>query len=79
MERTSYVLSSRIMFFYLVTTGWIFDTSLCENPIDQSIMAHIFSPRFFPGQEIRGPKIEGGNMLVPHFFLPVLGGGGRGA
>ena len=24
-------------FFYLVTTGWIFDTSLCENSINQSI------------------------------------------
>ena len=24
-------------FFYLVTTGWIFDISLCENPINQSI------------------------------------------
>ena len=25
------------MFFYLVTTGWIFDISLCENSINQSI------------------------------------------
>ena len=24
-------------FFYLVTTGWIFDISLCENSINQSI------------------------------------------
>ena len=28
MERTSYVLSFRMVFFYLVTTGWIFDISL---------------------------------------------------
>ena len=28
MESTSYVLSFRMVFFYLVTTGWIFDISL---------------------------------------------------
>ena len=39
MESTSYVLSFRMVFiFYLVTTGWIFDISLCENSINQSIM-----------------------------------------
>ena len=37
MESTSYVLSFRMVFFYLVTTGWVFDVSLCENSIDQSI------------------------------------------
>ena len=26
-----------MVFFYLVTTGWIFDISLCENSINQSI------------------------------------------
>ena len=31
MESTSYVLSFRMAFFYLVTTGWIFYVSLCEN------------------------------------------------
>ena len=31
----SYVLSFRMVFFYLVTTGWIFDISLCENLINQ--------------------------------------------
>ena len=35
MEGTSYVLSFRMVFFYLVTTGWIFDISLCENSINQ--------------------------------------------
>ena len=35
-ESTSYVISSRMVFFYLVTTGWIFDISLCENSINQS-------------------------------------------
>ena len=35
MESTSYVLSFRMVFFYLVTTGWIFDISLlCENSIN---------------------------------------------
>ena len=33
METTSYVLSSRKVFFYLVTTGWSFDISLCKNSI----------------------------------------------
>ena len=38
MESTSYVLSFRMVFFYLVTTGWTFDIiSLCENSINQSI------------------------------------------
>ena len=40
MESTSYVLSFRMVFFYLVTTGWIFYISLCENSINsiQSII-----------------------------------------
>ena len=42
MESTSYVLSFRMVFCYLVTTGWIFDISLCENLINQSIN-HYFS------------------------------------
>ena len=29
-------------FFYLVTTGWIFDISLCENSINQSINTAFF-------------------------------------
>ena len=38
MESTSHVLSSRMVFFYLVTTGWIFDIGLlCENSVHQSI------------------------------------------
>ena len=40
MESTSYVLSSRLVFFYLVKRGWNFDISLiCENLINQSIIA----------------------------------------
>ena len=40
-ESTSYVLSFRIVFFYVVTTGWVFDiiSLLCESsasPINQS-------------------------------------------
>ena len=35
LESTSYVLSFRIVFFYLVTTGWIVDISLCENSINK--------------------------------------------
>ena len=37
MESTSYVLSFRMVFFFLVTTGWIFDINFCENSINQSI------------------------------------------
>ena len=33
MESKSYVLSFRMVFLCLVTTGWIFDISLCENSI----------------------------------------------
>ena len=29
-------------FFYLVTTGWVFDISLCENSINQSIKVTVF-------------------------------------
>ena len=29
------LLSFRMVFFYLVTTGWIFYISLCENSINQ--------------------------------------------
>ena len=37
MESTSYVLSFRMVFSYLVTTGRIFYISLYENSINQSI------------------------------------------
>ena len=33
MESTPYVFPFRMVFFYLVSTGWIFDVSLCENPV----------------------------------------------
>ena len=37
MKSTSYVTSFRMMvFFYLVTTGWIFNISLCEHSINQN-------------------------------------------
>ena len=59
MESTSYVLSSRLVFFYLVTRGWNSDISLIfENSINQSMMTvrNIFRRResiSFP------PKVEG--------------------
>ena len=43
MESTSYVLSFMSVFFYLVTTSWIFDVTLCENSIIQS---NVGSPRW---------------------------------
>ena len=42
MESTSYVLFFRMVVFYLVTTGWMFDISLCENSIS-SINQNIFT------------------------------------
>ena len=38
MESTSYIFPFRMVFFYLVTTGWIFDIiiSRCEISINQS-------------------------------------------
>ena len=40
MESTSYVFSFRMVFFYLVTTGWIFDINLlCEDSINRSKLA----------------------------------------
>ena len=37
MQSTSYVLFFRVVCSYLVTTGWIFFISLCENSINQPI------------------------------------------
>ena len=44
MESTSHVLSFRMVFFYLVSTGWIFDiiSLLCENSINQSIKQNVY-------------------------------------
>ena len=45
LESTSYVLSFRMVFFYLVTTGWIFDISLlCESSIKSVSMIIASSP-----------------------------------
>ena len=44
MESTSYVFSFQMVFFYLVTTGWIFGISLCENSINHQITVG-FSPK----------------------------------
>ena len=45
MESTSYVLSFRIVFFYLVTTGWIFYISLCEISIKNKAALYKIVPR----------------------------------
>ena len=45
MESTPYVLSFRMVFFYLVTTGWIIDISLCKNSYIKNIITTVgFSP-----------------------------------
>ena len=33
----------RMVFFYLLATGWVFDISLCENSINQSIRVFTWS------------------------------------
>ena len=38
MESTTYVFPLRMLFFYLVATGWIFYISLCDKSINQSIV-----------------------------------------
>ena len=38
-----------MVFFYLVTAGWIFDISLCENSINQLINQHITESRVIVG------------------------------
>ena len=44
MENTSYVFSFRMVFFYLVTTGWVFYISLCEK---MYVSVHIINPLGF--------------------------------
>ena len=43
MESTSYVFSFLVVFFYPVTTGWIFDISLCENSNKKTKYAGTFN------------------------------------
>ena len=50
------VLSFRMVFFYLVTTGYIFDFSLCENSINQSIIQGIqitTVKKVFPSNQLK--------------------------
>ena len=45
MESTPYVLSFRMVFFYLLTTGWIIDISLlCKNSDIENSRPLGFSP-----------------------------------
>ena len=55
MVSTWYVFSFRMVFFYLVSTGWILDIGLCENLINQNVAIQAvvakdlpISPRFTP-------------------------------
>ena len=57
MESTSYVLSFRMVFSFLVTMDWIFYNSLCENSINQSINQLLCAR----AKRIRGTEILGGN------------------
>ena len=44
MESTPYVLSFRMVFFYLVTTGWIIDISSYKNSDIKNSITIGFSP-----------------------------------
>ena len=51
LDSMLYVLSFRMVFFYLVTTAWIFDISLCDNLINSTKSnkkykgtRHVFKP-----------------------------------
>ena len=64
-ESTSYVFSFRMVFSYLVATGWIFhirSAYLCENSINQSINQNHES---FSREKLRQEpqKKEGGEVL----------------
>ena len=49
----SYVLSFRMVFFYLSTTGWIFDISLCENSVNQTISLSVKNEQADAGRDGR--------------------------
>ena len=72
VESTSYVFSFWMMFFYLVTTGWIFYINqLMEEsnqPINQSLLL-LYYNRLDPFNDWGGGR--GCNI-----FVPVLGGNG---
>ena len=77
LESTSYVLSFKMLvFFYLVTTGWIFDISSCENSINQSInhTKHIHcrqsagtGPVVLKVVRVTGAAFPG--FIMVHFFM----------
>ena len=64
-SHTSYVLSFRMVFFYLVTTGWIFYIRLYENSINHYFYYFYFS---FPPYEQRGGG-GGGSFLFLYCTL----------
>ena len=68
MESTLYVFPFWMVFLYLVNTGWIFDIRLCENSINQSIIAIAERPDNL-SVTISGPtrgKVSCGEILWLH-------------
>ena len=61
MESTSYVFSFRVVLFYLVITGWIFDISLFVSEFNQSIQNQCMCPE----SHTQLPD----NCLRPFFFF----------
>ena len=67
MESTSYVFLIRMVFFYSVTTGWIFYIILCENSINQSINE---SPYVY--QTVSGVRVQFlRSRVVPAFMFII--------
>ena len=64
MESTSYALSFPMVFFYLVSTGWIFDISLYENSIKknnqcmQCLKKNQTTPRLAEHPPVMGGKMS---------------------
>ena len=69
ISSTSYVLSFRIAFFNLVTTGWIFDISLCENLCENLMNQSINTWRFVsPSRETKFSGTHGDRGILFSLF-----------
>ena len=62
IESTSCVLSFRMVFFYLVTTGWIFDISLCES-----------STKFIQSKSMYGHHLNCSSIVAWHLEFVISG------
>ena len=74
MESTSYVLSFRTVFFYLVTKGWIFDISLLFENSTNIILGKLLEQAKPCPRGNRGNRENIDNELITlHNTLPRIG------